>query len=260
MGILEEQEILYNKSWQEYKWSGEKLYPVLLPLTTILHNTPKFYEVHTQNIQQYNVRGSPRSGTKWIQRIVELITGAKVTHGHAGIIEDFNKPNHRVVFICRDVRDAIISVYYFIKQGKASGAMHTTTKLLNNMSEAEGIKQVMIMYMKYRMPYLVHLFNEKSKKIIKIRYEGLILDHIGCIQRLAKRLEYKLKPHKLKLILQETSFKKLSKGRIPGKEDRNHHYRKGIIGDWKNHFNDNHLKIFDQMGGNDLLKDLGYPV
>jgi hypothetical protein len=258
LDLLAEQTRLYNKSWKEHAWNGEKLYPVLLPHQTILRDTPKQFSVTTSNITQYNVRGSPRSGTKWMQRIMELVSGGKVTHGHSGTIEQF-KSNQIIAFICRDVRDSIISAYYYIKSGKAAGAMHTTTASLNKMTQEEGIKQMIIMYMKYRMPFLVYWFNQKPlDQIIKIRYEGLILDRRKCILNIAKHIGKELKPDKLQLIMRETDFKKMSKGRIPGKEDKRHHYRKGIIGDHKNYFTKQHLDIFEQMGGNELLIDLGY--
>ena len=53
------------------------------------------------------------------------------------------------------------------------------------------------------------------------------------------------------------SFEKLSCGRIRGHEDRNAFFRKGIIGDWKNHFDQACLDSFMQYGG-DLMRELGY--
>ncbi len=53
------------------------------------------------------------------------------------------------------------------------------------------------------------------------------------------------------------SFSKLTKGREQGVEDVNSHYRKGLPGDWKNHFTDGH-KLFFKKNYNDLLIKLGY--
>lgn len=50
---------------------------------------------------------------------------------------------------------------------------------------------------------------------------------------------------------------KLSGGRKPGEEDVAHHYRKGVPGDWKNHFKEVHVCAFKERY-NDLLLKLGY--
>ncbi|WP_234571952.1 sulfotransferase domain-containing protein [Rhodohalobacter sp. 614A] len=52
-------------------------------------------------------------------------------------------------------------------------------------------------------------------------------------------------------------FSKLSKGRDRGQEDTKSHYRKGISGDWVNHFSQEHIRFFKEEY-NDLLIKLGY--
>ena len=57
-------------------------------------------------------------------------------------------------------------------------------------------------------------------------------------------------------ILKKYSFKNIS-GREQGLEDVNHHYRKGIAGDWKNYFTDEHKDLYKQLS-DDLLVRCGY--
>jgi len=52
-------------------------------------------------------------------------------------------------------------------------------------------------------------------------------------------------------------FKNFTKGRNPGAEDVRHHFRKGLPGDWINHFNNEHKKCFKEKY-NDLLIKLQY--
>lgn len=53
------------------------------------------------------------------------------------------------------------------------------------------------------------------------------------------------------------SFSKKTGGRKRGEENVKSHYRKGIAGDWKNHFKKEHI-IFFKKNYNDLLVKLGY--
>jgi len=58
-------------------------------------------------------------------------------------------------------------------------------------------------------------------------------------------------------IVYENDFSKKASGRKPGEEDVKSHYRKGVAGDWENHFNEEHKRFFKD-NFNDLLIKLGY--
>lgn len=61
----------------------------------------------------------------------------------------------------------------------------------------------------------------------------------------------------LRNVVRKNSFESLSGGREKGEEDVTSHYRKGVPGDWKNHFEPVHVREFkDRFGG--LVCDLGY--
>jgi hypothetical protein len=58
-------------------------------------------------------------------------------------------------------------------------------------------------------------------------------------------------------IIYRNRFSAKAKGRIPGEEDTKSHYRKGIAGDWANHFSSDHKNYFKE-NYSDLLIKLGY--
>lgn len=58
-------------------------------------------------------------------------------------------------------------------------------------------------------------------------------------------------------IVYANRFTEKSHGRIPGEEDPNSHYRKGIAGDWINYFQPAHIAYFKKYY-NDVLIKLGY--
>ncbi|MEZ4703002.1 MAG: sulfotransferase domain-containing protein [Rhodothermales bacterium] len=72
-----------------------------------------------------------------------------------------------------------------------------------------------------------------------------------------KRPVYTLPQDALEKIADQLSFAKLAGGRTKGQENVNSHYRKGVHGDWKNHYNDEHIAYF-KAHYNDLLILLGY--
>ena len=64
-------------------------------------------------------------------------------------------------------------------------------------------------------------------------------------------------PSMIAEITEALSFKKLAGGRKKGQENTQSHYRKGVHGDWRNHFNEAHLAYF-RANYNDLVVKLGY--
>jgi hypothetical protein len=67
----------------------------------------------------------------------------------------------------------------------------------------------------------------------------------------------KLTPDKMLEIVDRNDFAHKAGGRKPGEEDVQSHYRKGVPGDWKNHFTEEHKDYF-KKNFNDLLVQLGY--
>jgi hypothetical protein len=66
-----------------------------------------------------------------------------------------------------------------------------------------------------------------------------------------------LSPGGVERFVKRYSFSKLSGGREKGEENKKSHYRKGKAGDWKNHFTDEHRRVFKERY-NDVLVELGY--
>ncbi|WP_413167514.1 sulfotransferase domain-containing protein [Capilliphycus salinus ALCB114379] len=58
-------------------------------------------------------------------------------------------------------------------------------------------------------------------------------------------------------IVYEHDFSRYARGRKPGEEDVKSHNRKGVAGDWKNHFQEEHKQFFKDKYGS-LLVQLGY--
>jgi hypothetical protein len=69
-----------------------------------------------------------------------------------------------------------------------------------------------------------------------IRYEDMITDPAGTISVALERMGRPFSEDRLPQAIQENSFERLTGGRKRGKEDRGSHYRKGVVGDWRNYF------------------------
>ena len=103
------------------------------------------------------------------------------------------------------------------------------------------------------------------KKLHRMRLQMNRLNHKGRrympgnlpMFPVPKRPLHKMPTYAIEEITEKLSFKKLAGGRKKGQENIKSHYRKGVHGDWKNHFNQEHIEYF-KVHYNDLLIKLGY--
>ncbi len=268
--IRDAQRELFSHQWDEVSWDGQPLYPIQLPLEEILRGSP--IPLHRPYpATRLNAVGTPRCGTKWLQRILTLLTvpqrepsflekvckpildrTRRIAHFHEGIIEDY-KPSQKIVFIYRDVRDAVVSGYVYIKTGQHPGMMNCTTELHQARSQDEGLRAQLVMYMKYRMPVLNYWYHLDAPNVVKVRYEDLLRNLDGEIRRINREAQLGADEETLSRTIAQSSFRSMTGGRTQGQEDRQSHQRKGIQGDWRNWFNDDLRQTFREMGGEDFV-------
>jgi lipopolysaccharide transport system ATP-binding protein len=89
----------------------------------------------------------------------------------------------------------------------------------------------------------------------------LLQNEYGEFKRILDHLGIEIPPKRLRKIVKKCSFESLSGGRIPGDENRHHHYRKGVAGDWKNHMPEGgrvYEEFVKRWGA--LVEELGYQL
>jgi len=94
-------------------------------------------------------------------------------------------------------------------------------------------------------------------RMLEVRYEQLHADPAGTVRRMLRFLGADAGESAVRACVEAGSFRRLSGGRQRGQEDRGSHFRKGVIGDWREHFDATSLDIFE-AGAGELLRELGY--
>ena len=161
-------------------------------------------------------------------------------------------PHSKFIHIIRDGRDCAVSGWFHICRDTpdlAKITYHTfydyVKVFVNTWSE------------------LVRLglsFESKNpKRCLTLKYEDLHKDIDSNLIKLLEFLNMKVTPDIIQKCTESGAFKRLSKGRERGEEDRTSFYRKGIVGDWINYFDKKSLIFFENSAGN-LLNSLGYEI
>ncbi len=160
-------------------------------------------------------------------------------------------PNARFIHITRDGRDVCVS-----------GWFHNLRKAGPDFTKRFPDFNSYIHYTvtKHWVPYIQHaqqFGKQHPERYHELRYEDLHEDPTGHTQRLLSFLGVDDSESSIDACLQAGSFKTLTEGRTRGEEDKSSFFRKGVVGDWQNHFDESNLAAFRQAACG-LPEQLGY--
>src|SRR5690606_13120165 len=91
---------------------------------------------------------------------------------------------------------------------------------------------------------------------LEVRYERLIADPDPAVREMFAFLGVDARDEIVRRCRDSASFDRLA-GRRRGEEDASSHFRKGVAGDWRRHFDDAAIEAFDAQAG-PLRRELGY--
>jgi len=162
----------------------------------------------------------------------------------------------KVIFLIRDPRDVAVSAYFMYR---------VTIKEDNNKSLKNSI---FYLIHRFKLTSLIHTAfkwrtffrtwtGRKDIPLHGVRYEDLLTDTEKTLKGILSYLEVSVPNSLLQEAIQKFSFENLS-GRKRGDEDNaNPTFRKGIIGDYKNHFSKIDRMVFQRICGKEM-GTLGY--
>ena len=218
----------------------------------------------------------PKSGGTWVsQMIAEYLDIPNpldslpprrrcVLHGHYLNVADAND----TIVLWRDGRDVVVSHYYyhlFHRRTTMPGWAEKQQERLG-IRDARDIRRNLPGYIQYCFtdgpPYnmtwasFVEIWKNRSG-YLETSYEAVREDPGRELKRIFRLIApVNIDEAKLEACIAKFSFEKVT-GRKPGQEDTYSFARKGIVGDWKNHFTREAREIFDHYAGQALI-ELGY--
>ncbi len=147
-------------------------------------------------------------------------------------------PRAKLIVIYRDGRDVAVSDRFFTQQ-----------YLGKPFSFPDAVRA-------WREDMETQLRNAENQPLCAVSYEALLADGAQPVRSVLEFLGLRSDDALVKDLLERSSFYFYTR-RESGQEDRKRFYRKGIAGDWKNHFTPEDKQIFKDIAGSLLVK-LGY--
>jgi hypothetical protein len=169
-------------------------------------------------------------------------------HAQAVAVLDELYPQSRFVHVIRDGRDACISGWFHLKRQGRSGQFASLADYADYFAEHHWVPYINAARTAgERLPDRYH----------EIRYESLHADPHAETRQLLAFLQIDASDETVNTCLGGASFEKLAGGRSRGEEDKSSFFRKGVVGDWREHFDAAAARRFETKGGR-LLAELGY--
>jgi hypothetical protein len=216
---------------------------------------------------------SPRQFESGLKRFVEQHQVDFLIHANAQldhvreILGDL-----RGIHVVRDPRDMAVSAYFsHLNSHPAKEFPHLLEyrDKLRNSTKEDGL------LMELARPYVygaMAAWDYSLPNVLELRMEDILRDpresfgrvfaFLGIVEGHPESWEGgagrpRLTLDKVAEIVARNDFTEKTGGRRPGEEDVNSHYRKGVPGDWRNHFTERH-KDYIKKNLNGLLVKLGY--
>jgi len=158
-----------------------------------------------------------------------------------------NKVN--IIFMVRDLRDVIVSAVFFNNRSKNLSQEEISYKITEFIENRVHQPDVVSAYLEFhdKVPHLL------------VKYEDMINSPETVLRAILKHYGYYAEylDGAIKKAVTNNSFKVLSDGRNPGQENTKHHFRKGVIGDWRNYFTKDHVELFNKKYDS-IMRVCGY--
>jgi len=165
-------------------------------------------------------------------------------------------PGDKAVVVLRDPRDRLVSYLFSTLYSHENS---TTNEHIRNILSAianNNMRINLLIYFLSLVRFYLAWTSQVSDDALVVRYESLIKDQYGEFRRILDWLGWHVPDEVLGAVVERLSFKTRS-GRSSGETDIFSHYRRGIAGDWRNHFSRENGSRWERLYPGFLTK-IGY--
>jgi len=230
-------------------------------LKKMLCSYPGLHEILILDVASYEIANSGSHDYELphdiFSRFKDLLVVTKMhVHGSIHNVGMLHNAGLKYIIMYRDLRDVAISYYFYVCRTR----WHPEYSIYSQLSLEDGLQE----FSNRLLPEYVEWIrswheNRDPKMSLEIKYEQLLADPVGEFRKIAIFWGLDSSTKTIDRIIAENNFKKLSGGRERGQHDVSNFFRKGISGDWKNHFTSEIKDQYKPIIG-DFLIEFGYEL
>jgi hypothetical protein len=167
-------------------------------------------------------------------------------------------PEDRCVVVTRDPRDMIVSLVLSLALSHTPNEITSLLRLpIRNAKPDDRIRIGIHLFSHWADQFQSWFGPEFDGDILRIDYAELVADEQTAFRRILTYLGWEIPENVATAAINTHSFLATSGGRRPGEENEFSHRRKGISGDWRNHFSRQTGEMFESVFPG-LLARCGY--
>lgn len=222
----------------------------------------------------YLVAEFPKSGGTWFSQMLADYLGlpfarntlrpsmrSSVLHGH----HLYNSRFHNVFCVIRDGRDVTISAYYhwlFENEWNNPSFVRDNRRYLG-FSDFDNIRENLPRFIEFffvehhkaslHFNWATFIDSWDRRDVPIIKYEDLLASPLETVANSIHQVtQQEINEERLSVAIEKFSFRNVAK-RTQGDERKSSFVRKGVAGDWVNHFSRDAKKIFSEVAGEQLI-------
>ena len=162
-----------------------------------------------------------------------------------------------MIYVYRDGRDVLISLYHYMRGFREDLPEFSDFIRMPNDFDPyyRSVSRV-----EYWKEHVEGWLGRSNLDIATVSYEQLHADYVSTIRKLSEFLDLTIKPSGVDRIkfTKYGLFRRLLRRVVPlAAKSSAIAPHKGVIGDWKNHFSQRDLELFNKIAGTTMAK-LGY--
>lgn len=152
----------------------------------------------------------------------------------------------RYVVLIRDPRDQIVSWAYFVKNREENAFYEDTKGMSTEEAVTFFIERLYDEMLAWAVDWKSAIEEPHSDLGLLVRYEDMKADGFGVMKRVFAHYSVGLSDEKVRAIVDANTFEKTT-GRAAGHGDAKSFFRKGVSGDWANHFTDAQRRRVEEL-------------
>jgi hypothetical protein len=195
-----------------------------------------------------HVPDRPPTAQEWILNLIygnldhatEFVEVHK-THDLPGNVPDLESYDN-IIHIIRDPRDVTVSYFFF---QWFNLPIFREKKIMIYLVRVPVIRSLIwkMTVLRTARRWNLHCLSWLYQNAHLVRYENLLSNPSFELKNICGKLNIQRDEGLIKESITNFAFNKLSGGREPGKEDKYHFFRKGIVGDHRNYFDRVDIRI-----------------
>lgn len=228
-------------------------------LEGMIASYPGFHDVYLPEMASYELKTGGSHDYKLppetFARFKDMLVVIKLhTPGLLHNVKALRTAGMKYVILYRDLRDVAVSYFFFVRQRPWHPEYPVYTKLSVHEGLATFAERTLLTFVDWIRSWHE---NRDPSMSLELQYEQMLSDPAAVMTRTADHLGLSSSPETIARIVEMNSFKKLSEGRRQGQENRASFFRKGVAGDWKNHYTPELRETYKELIG-DFLIEFGY--